>query len=167
MDAYASKPFDPDQLFVLIQDCIAKRKANMDSGMDESRTIKLAESTPASGLDPLVTEPMRSGKGDLWQRLITIYSKTAPESMAVLERALSESDGATVSMTAHSLKSSSANMGAARLSYLLNQLETMARNANLEPAQDLMTEIRSEFDLVSLALASEGQSAPLTSRASA
>lgn len=139
----------------------------MDSNRDEPRAVELAKTTPASGLDPSVTEPMRRDKGDLWRRLIAIYSKTAPEIMTKLEQALADGDAATVGMTAHSLKSSSANMGAARLSYLLNQLETMARNAQLEPAHHLMTEIRDEFRLISLALASEAPSAAATARATA
>lgn len=139
----------------------------MDSNMDEPHAVKLAKTTPASGLDPLVTEPLRRGKSELWQRLIKIYSKTAAEAMTKLEQALTDGDAAIVGMTAHSLKSSSANMGAARLSYLYNQLETMARNAELEPAHDLMMDIRGEFNLVSLALASEGKSAAATTRATA
>ena len=122
---------------------------------DKSGAIAAAQTGPASGLDPLVTNPLRSGKGDLWQRLIVIYAKTAPEAMTKLEQALALGDAAAVSLTAHSLKSSSANMGAARLAYLLYQIETMARNAQIETAQDLMIEIRSEFRLISVALASE------------
>lgn len=106
----------------------------------------------ATGLDLAVIEPFRVCKPDLWQKLIGIYLETTPESLETLEQALAKGDCTAVHMTAHTLKSSSANMGAARLSDLCRQLETASGDGNLEDGPALVEEMRREFDIVAGAL---------------
>ncbi len=53
---------------------------------------------------------------------------------------------------AHSLKSSSANLGAARLAMLCRDLEAMGRNADIEEGSVKFKELQSEFELVCKAL---------------
>ena len=67
-------------------------------------------------------------------------------------------------MTAHTLKSSSANMGAAKLADLCCQLEAAAREGNLEIGPALFAEIRDEFDIVSTALARDGEGHAMAGR---
>ena len=88
----------------------------------------------------------------LWQKLIEIYLETTPTSLETLEQALTNDDCPSVHMTAHTLKSSSANMGAAKLAELCQRLETSAEDGNLATGPALLSEIRGEFGIVSAAL---------------
>jgi HPt (histidine-containing phosphotransfer) domain-containing protein len=58
---------------------------------------------------------------------------------------------------AHSLKSSSANVGALRLSALFKELETVGRMNSLEKAGPLLSEIGAEYQAVEGALRVEIQ----------
>jgi HPt (histidine-containing phosphotransfer) domain-containing protein len=62
-----------------------------------------------------------------------------------LHRALQDKDAATVRIVAHSLKSSSANLGALGLSALFKDLEEKARNNSLVGAFELIALVESEF----------------------
>lgn len=57
--------------------------------------------------------------------------------------------------TAHALKSSSANVGAARLADLCKQLETLARDNRLDGAEDIQRHLEREYARVVEALRDE------------
>lgn len=63
----------------------------------------------------------------------------------------------TARALAHTVKSASANMGAARLSDLCRQLESASDDENLDTAQELFARIRHEFESVSCALAQDNE----------
>jgi PAS domain S-box-containing protein len=166
MDDYASKPFDPDQLFSTIARNL--RNATMNPEPAASSEPHLDDRTQtAAGLNLAVVEPLRVGKPDLWKRLIGIYQETTPESLKTLEQALTNDDCTTVHMTAHTLKSSSANMGAAKLSELCRRLEAAAAKGTLDTGPALFAEIRSEFEFVSSILERDGESDAIADRSTA
>jgi HPt (histidine-containing phosphotransfer) domain-containing protein len=106
----------------------------------------------AASFDPAVVAPLRVGKPELWERLVEIFMQHTTENLEVLDRALNGNDCSAVHMTAHSQKSSSANMGAMKLSDLFRQLEAEAKEGRLETGDALFTEIRREFEIVCAAL---------------
>jgi signal transduction histidine kinase/HPt (histidine-containing phosphotransfer) domain-containing protein/ActR/RegA family two-component response regulator len=150
MNDYASKPFDPDVLLATIHKCLA------DGGIPPS--IEVPEEALASGLDLAVIEPLRVGRPDLWKRLVGIYLEDSPQSLKLLEQGLTDDDPEAVRLTAHTMISSSAYMGAIRLSNLCRQLELAAGEKNLETAPALIADIRGEFELISVALAGDEES---------
>ena len=154
MNDYVSKPFKSGELLSSIARCM--RDMSMGIGPETSVEEKNVGAPQADdGLDMAVIEPLRVGQPDLWKRLVGIYRDTTPASLETLERALTDDDFLAVQMTAHSLKFSSANMGAARLSNLFQQLETEAREENLATGPALLTQIRDELDIVAAALDGE------------
>ena len=60
-----------------------------------------------------------------------------------------------VAKAAHTLKSSSANVGALELSDRCKQLESAAKRGAAETARDLLSEVESGYRLVETALVSE------------
>jgi HPt (histidine-containing phosphotransfer) domain-containing protein len=60
-------------------------------------------------------------------------------------------------MSAHSLKSSSATLGALKLASLCRKLEELGRSNSLRNASDVFQELRREFVLVCEALAKQKQ----------
>jgi CheY-like chemotaxis protein/HPt (histidine-containing phosphotransfer) domain-containing protein len=154
MNDYVSKPFDPEVLFATIDRWVQQETVAVVSA-PSTAPISDSADRPESSLDSAVIEPLRVGKPDLWNRLIGIYLQNTPSSLETLDRALASDDCAAVQMTAHTLKSSSANMGAGRLSELCRQLETACADANLAAGRGLFAEIRLEFNAVSAELAGE------------
>ncbi|MDA0652565.1 MAG: Hpt domain-containing protein, partial [Proteobacteria bacterium] len=117
-----------------------------------------------AGLDQAVVEPLRVGKPDLWKRLIGIYMDTAPVSLETLERALANNDCPSIHMAAHTLKSSSAHMGAVKLADLCRQLEAAAGEGNLQAGPALLGALRDELDIVITSLARDGEDNALAGR---
>jgi len=152
MDDYLSKPFDDEQLSALIDRWLPQTTL-------DGETIVDVETIEETGLNPEVVQPLRVGKPHLWKRLIAIYLNNTPDSLQTLKQALDESDTTAVQLTAHTLKSSSANLGATNLSDMCRQLEAMATSGTLEGGHTLFEGIFSEFKIVSATLERESEGA--------
>lgn len=166
MDDYASKPFNPDKMIAQIQACVKNRSVDVALKTDLPAS-KEPETLRSAVLDPAIVGPLRLGKPALWTRLVGLYLETTPASLETLARALTEADRETAQLTAHSLKSASANMGATKLSDLFRQLEMAAQEGNLGAGSALLAEIRSEFDNVAATLAPDLASAAEAKRSTA
>lgn len=107
------------------------------------------EADNAPSLDPEVVGSMRKTYASLLKRLVETYSDYAPKAIADLDKALASTSAAILSDTAHALKSSSANVGANRLSALCRELEARLRKskdwdgpANLAAVEAIKTEYK-------------------------
>jgi HPt (histidine-containing phosphotransfer) domain-containing protein len=126
---------------------------------------------PPVGLDPSTADPLRRNKPGLWNRPVGINLKNTPVSLEALKQALSLDDHASIQMMAHTLKSSSANLGAVGLAELCRQREFVAEDTTLDTTPDganaLFAEILSEFDIVAAALAPDSENDAATERSKA
>lgn len=82
--------------------------------------------------------------GDDLKEILDAYLQTAPDNIYKLEQAINNKDAEQVRMQAHSLKGSSANIGAHDLSALCSELEQLAKNNTLNNATDLLAKIKTE-----------------------
>jgi HPt (histidine-containing phosphotransfer) domain-containing protein len=128
------------------------------------RRLGAGEDIGAGVLDPSIVGPLRTAKPEFWKRLVGIYMNAAPDNLKILDSALAAADCPTARMMAHTLKSSSANMGAMRLSDLCRQMEAAAAEEKLETSTALLTEIHREFDNVADALSRDGEPRPSAER---
>ncbi len=97
---------------------------------------------------------VESGPGVLGE-LFDSFLKNSSDRMNGLRAALTAGDAATLHRVAHSVKGSSGNFGALRLSALFARLEQAAANGSLDEASGLMAQIEAEYALVKAALAVE------------
>lgn len=176
MDDYISKPFSEKQFLEMLDLWLPDEIACLSQpahGASQEPDHKLAQADDvqrpleAQGLDSAVIEPLRVGKPDLWNKLVGVYLETTPADLDTLEKALANGDCPSAQITAHTLKSSSANLGATRLSALCRQLEAVAATGALENGPTLFSELRSEYAIVSAALADDAESCATTERSSA
>jgi HPt (histidine-containing phosphotransfer) domain-containing protein len=79
----------------------------------------------------------------------------SPKLIEKLKQAAGASDATEIANTAHTLKSSSANLGATGLTRLCGDIEASARAAATEEASMLVEKVESEFGSVQAALAAE------------
>lgn len=82
--------------------------------------------------------------GDDLKEILQAYLQSAPENLTKLEQAIHHNDAEQVRMQAHSLKGSSANIGAHNLSTQCAQLEMLGKNNELTDSPALLATIRNE-----------------------
>ena len=94
--------------------------------------------------------------GDLsfLSELVETYLEDSTGLVAAMDAALEAGDAERLCRTAHSLKSSSATIGALRLSALSRELELSARSGQLTGAAERISLITAEFEAVRRGLAS-------------
>ncbi|GAF90523.1 unnamed protein product, partial [marine sediment metagenome] len=102
-----------------------------------------------SVLDPGPLEEIRElqaeAGNDLLVRVIGAYFDSAPGLVEAVANAVEKGDATALADAAHPLKSSSASLGALRLSELCKELEAIGRTGSTDGASDLLGDFLSEF----------------------
>ncbi len=153
------------------------REACLDAGMDDYITKPIRPETIAETLTrwitPSATEPVEQngavidgerfavlrdldgGDGDLLSAIMSEYLDDGVRSLATLREALAEGDPQALERAAHTLKGSSANLGAVRVAEICSQLEALGRAGALATAPHLVDDAETALALVRAALAVE------------
>ena len=97
-------------------------------------------------------ELQNSDVPDLLGRVLELYVRESPNEVARLERAVADGEGLQIKRAAHSLKSSSANIGATVLSRYCAELEVAGRDDKIETARELCAKLSAEHKRVQAAL---------------
>ncbi len=119
-----------------------EEKSDLDNFLDQSVLASLRE---------LQDE----GDPDIVSEVGGLFLKHSPDKVKAILEALETGDAKALQMAAHSLKSSSAYIGAMRLSAMAKDLEMMGRSGALERARDVADRLQDEFDLAEKALQAE------------
>ncbi len=150
MDDYLSKPFSEQQLITLLRkwlhDCGAKEKTQ--KRIDAVGAEKTTTVVDARVLDNYrrIQQP---GKPDIIKRLVDIYLKSSPDILREISEAGVEGDMEKLWRSAHSLKSSSANLGATTLAGLCETVEEMGRSKREVNLPEMIKKIETEYARVS------------------
>jgi signal transduction histidine kinase/DNA-binding response OmpR family regulator/HPt (histidine-containing phosphotransfer) domain-containing protein len=169
MDDYLSKPVGREALRTVLERWLGGRVGPVPPGVTAAATpaphtphAAAAPATPEDGapIDMKTLESMRPlqhpGQPDVISRVVGLYLASAPEVVKDLQTAAERGETATVYRLAHSLKSSSAMVGALRLSALCKALEGRARGAPDGTVPDGLQEIETEYARVIEALGKLG-----------
>ena len=133
MDDHLTKPFTEVQLSQLLAKALQGKESQITLGNAIDRSVIS---------DMLVKRPA------LFERLLRIYMDFAPKAVAELKAALGASDCTQLKSTAHSLKSSSANVGAMTLAELCKKLEAIAGAKNIVAAAQCVASIEEALKAV-------------------
>ena len=109
-----------------------------------------ADGEPA--IDTHVIAPIKKSRPDLLARLIKTYLEYAPTALRELSAAHEQGDIDSVARLSHSLKSSSANLGAMALSRHCRDLESAAKAGNAGEIAALVAAVTGAFETVSAEL---------------
>ncbi|MCR9278831.1 MAG: Hpt domain-containing protein [Pseudomonadaceae bacterium] len=99
-------------------------------------------------LDETLICELRELMEDDFTVLLDAYLAEAPIQRAAIETAFEESDPEALRRTAHSLKGSSANIGATQLAQICHKIEESAHGADADQLAMLLSGLASEFDVV-------------------
>jgi HPt (histidine-containing phosphotransfer) domain-containing protein len=89
---------------------------------------------------------------ELFVELVDLFVTDAKSHIAALQRALEHNDLRALERTAHTLKSSCANVGAVAMADLCFQLEKLGRASKTEGAAQLVARAAVQYDRVRAAL---------------
>ncbi len=113
-----------------------------------SRSTRTSNPSAAT-LDRAALDAIRAldegGAAGLLQQVVQLYLESVPRLIAELRRAGAAGDASAVRNAAHSLKSSSANLGAVRLAEMCKAVEQAARAGRLGGDLPSVDEIEGEF----------------------
>jgi CheY-like chemotaxis protein/HPt (histidine-containing phosphotransfer) domain-containing protein len=111
-----------------------------------------APASSAGALDTSVIGDLVDVMGDEFPDLVRVYLEDTPKNVALLEQAARQRSMEGIIAPSHSLKSTSANLGALRLSELAKRLEHGARTGELTEPLALVGELKREYQQVASAL---------------
>ncbi|MEM7257830.1 MAG: response regulator, partial [Pseudomonadota bacterium] len=137
MDDYLSKPVSQHHLQEAIDKWLSRRDDDQYTGTD-AETHKTGKRTMNFDLDETALNAIkalqRPGKPDILGKIVGMYLDKTPSLISDIETGIAANDAAKVKMAAHTLKSSSAYLGATTLADLCNKLEAKAANDDLSDA---------------------------------
>lgn len=154
MDDYLPKPLRQDDLKAVLERWLGGEKSSPDASRAPSST---SATEPGSVIDPRALDSIRAlqhpGGPDLVQRVTSIYLVDAPKLLAELGEAIGCNDGSRVRNVAHSLKSSSASVGASRLAELCREMEALGKSNLVAECERKLPALQKEYARVQEALA--------------
>lgn len=95
------------------------------------------------------------GDPDIVAEVGGLFIKHSPDKVNAIMQSVERGDAKGLQVAAHSLKSSSAYVGAMRLSALARQLEMIGRSNSMNGAGELAQRLKTEFEQVMTALEEE------------
>ena len=148
MDDYLAKPVTRGDL----ERCIERwRGANLSVPDTLPPPEQMATRSPPV-LNAGVLDELREVLGSEVDKIIAVYLEDAPRLIAQLERAAVSNDPIALRVAAHTLKSSSGNVGATTLADAARDLEHGARDGTLTQPSNAVARIVGEFAQVRAAL---------------
>lgn len=107
---------------------------------------KLTTAEGATVTDPEALARLRRFGGDkLLREMIGLYLTAAPERLAAAKEGVANGDRSAAELALHSLKSSSAQLGAALVGRLSERGEIIARGGTLDGVAEIITEMEAEL----------------------
>nr|WP_313227575.1 ATP-binding protein [Stenotrophomonas pavanii] len=172
MDDYLSKPIDRATLHALLQRWGRRNAASLPLPSIEPAAAAGAAAnvagdgleqapqgddgpvgtTPQPVLDRGVLDELRAVIGDAATQIVTVFLEDAPVMVQQLQQAAQAGDEPRLQALAHSLKSSSANVGALSLSAVAQRIEHEARSGSLQRPAVAVALLVAEFARARVAL---------------
>jgi signal transduction histidine kinase/DNA-binding response OmpR family regulator/HPt (histidine-containing phosphotransfer) domain-containing protein len=181
MDDYLTKPFKKEQLRAIIDQWLrySRRKDRGDASAERpepsayqpkpsilqpARAFDAVESNTDLPKRPLIIDTkaldnirtiQNSAKSNILQKVVQMYVDDAPRLIHSMRTAMASTDNSTLRRAVHTLKSSSANVGAVIVAHLCEKFEGDARAGSLDNADAYLAQIEVEFKAAELALQHE------------
>lgn len=170
MDDYLSKPFNKELLHaklvhwltpdkraekvVALQSETSSDKQPEASKQSQREPLKIAAQSsetepPAAAIDHQLLEVIRAmqppGMPNILNQVIDIYLESSATLIEFIGLSVSKQDIDSLFDAAHSLKSSSANLGATHVASTCKQLEALVSQGSIEPAEALFKQLLIEY----------------------
>ena len=153
MDDFLSKPYTLNQLNEVLTKWQTKNESNQAIMMTEPGNPKENSISPKLPLlNPVLLDQIRSldpsHGSELVNKILHAFLESAEGYVQLLNQAFLDNDAETIRKTAHTLKSSSANIGAEALSTIFKQIEAYGKSGELTLAESLRSEMLALYQQV-------------------
>jgi two-component system, sensor histidine kinase and response regulator len=183
MDAYVSKPIEPQRLFQVLEDLVPQASGTREArgresvggesgrvgewesgrgkaGSDapDASTLRRSDETEVVDREKLMVR--MGGDMELVQELATLFLAGYPQKLSTLRQAMARGDAQTIELLGHSLKGSIGNFVAPAAFEAAQRLETLGRERDLRHVQEAYAALEREIERlhpVLTALVQEGQ----------
>ncbi|WP_143301470.1 response regulator, partial [Candidatus Entotheonella palauensis] len=157
MDDYLSKPFTFEQLSATLGRWLTQHHEPRVPQATPQASASVPKSAQAPILDLAALTMLESLPNGAKQmiRVLRQYLDTAPTLIAQLHQAVEQRDGHAIQQAAHSLKGSSATVGALRLAELSQDIESWANTMVLSTPPSALEQLEAEWSAVNSALISK------------
>jgi two-component system sensor histidine kinase/response regulator len=145
MDRYLSKPFTSEQLYQVLESCVA----DGEPAGTATRVVDAVLDRQALGRIRALHRP---GGPNLLAKVLGLYTSSSQALTDAMRTAVTSNDAESVRQAAHALKSSSANVGAMAFADLCKEVEVAAAEGKLDHARMLVDGLLAEHRKVLLAL---------------
>jgi CheY-like chemotaxis protein/HPt (histidine-containing phosphotransfer) domain-containing protein len=152
MSGHLAKPIIPEELAKCLEKWLTHPSAfnildKVEDGQRDSTTVSIEkEAVPTLDIDSLTARTM--GDKEVMALVISTFLETTPEEIKNLDVAIKAENFQAAQKIAHTIKGSSANIGAMKLSDIASKLEELLKNKHEE--KNMLLEhaslLRSEFD---------------------
>jgi CheY-like chemotaxis protein len=146
MDDYLSKPYTLEQLEALLRRWLAPADGTTAPAVPAAAS---ATSPQAEVINTTILDQMRqldpNGSVGLMHEVLHAYLNNSVRLQKQLEEAIGAGDAETLRRSAHTLKSSSTNVGAETLSALYKELEACGCAGRMDEARQLMPRVSQEY----------------------
>ena len=149
MDDYLAKPFSKGDLRAMVKKWVTQQ------GRPNDGAARATEEKPDAPLDETVLDSLRAldGGPDLLVRIVETYLSSSDGLARALREAMEKGQPNGVAKAAHTLKSSSAQVGAHRVAALARELEGRGRAGSLDGVAELAESLTRELAQAQEALA--------------
>jgi PAS domain S-box-containing protein len=144
MDDYLSKPIRADRLASALAECEPRRDPHESAIPAEGQGD--GEESPPTTIDDRALQTLKELVGDddpeIFLEVLESYLNELPQLITKIETAIARDDAELLYHSAHTLKSTSATLGANGLSTSCKQLEKMGRSGSTEAAGALWSQVQ-------------------------
>jgi signal transduction histidine kinase/CheY-like chemotaxis protein/HPt (histidine-containing phosphotransfer) domain-containing protein len=148
MDDFLSKPFTRQGLAAVLSRWLALRASSVPQEANDPSRIPLVDAGVLRNIASLA-------RPALLNSLIDLYLEHSPALIAAVEEAAASAQRTPLHEALHALKSSTANLGGARLAMVVKECESSVRDGDLARARPLVARIRKEYQEFCTALMRE------------
>ncbi|NEO34055.1 MAG: response regulator [Symploca sp. SIO3C6] len=164
MDDYISKPIQVEELVKSLNKAKSSSTTTESLPAIEENSRQLGIKKPsAQGPEPwtfpvdyqvlqALQEIMGNSVSGELASLIDLYLQESPSLLQAMSKALSNQEPLAMQQAAHTLKSSSASLGAMNLSRLCQKIESLGQSQTLIGAKEIISQIEAEYETVKAAL---------------
>ena len=150
MDDYITKPIRLEALVQALKQCQPRLR---------SPEAEVSPVLPLSSGDAIDTKTLQGfrqmigeNSGEILREMIDCYLEDTPNLLHAIATAITEGNATQLRQAAHTLKSSSATLGAIAFSKLCKQLEMIGQSGNTEDGLDKVPPLKAEYERVKAAL---------------
>lgn len=146
MDDFLGKPFNQEEMVAILAKWLPGTSTNKNESSKKTRKQSTDDAADLANIDYSRLDELRSTMGEEdFAELIPAYLESTDSNISQLLQLNHSGHLKELERLAHSIKSSSATIGATELSRLANQMEQLVRSESTENVDDIIKNLKHEF----------------------